>query len=1043
MVTNIHNGYKVEAQADLSGANLSFLNTNDNTGGANEPNMTGANLTNANLYKVFLRRTEVLGAIFINANLTFATFIARITLDHCNFSGAILNGARFSMHCRFPLAKFIGASMIGTSFYYIGQEPGGTTTSVDFTKANLTDAVFEWTTIGYCTFKNTNLSGANFEKQCQISHSTFTDVDFNNASYNYSNFNNSKFINCSFVDARMNYNKANEYVSSGRTIAWPMFYNSTMTNCDFTGAKIGEADFTDVDFSGCTFTNVELRDVNLTDAKLANSTLKNVVSSGIVGTPKSLPTDVVIEDGMFVFKTNVGSISGDLNGIGYSGDIIEGKIKIKDYSGQLTVTLKESVVLTLGDFNFTMDTSQENITNVNWKFITKKYVNGLENVVLKITDGNGVEIDQTIMITVKYRPLTISLTENADEWKNYSTELKEPVNIDLTDKSAKAEDLINLKLRIKGTIDARTIETITGTSAQIFEIFKDNTIRTATTNDISLKIINDSASVADLNKLDGLTMLKIDVSDLKTIKNSSITEIIKLYRSTTKFLSFGFLGLVIKDIITNETGSIEASNIKTLDSLSNYQTLDVSDVSKITGTAADIITTTKSTVKKILFKENFDNLLLGPFVSDSESGGDGTDWTATAPNGWSVVKHVDDGHGLVGSGNSVQEFDGWTFFDPKSWSVTSGGTWLETTLAYRMPSAGDNREQFVKGVGVIAVADSDEFDDKDSSKMNSSLLTPEIDISAASANSLVLQFDSSWRQGTQFGKVMVRYDDGEQVTLLEYKPDTPTAYNDTINLNLNNPKGAKKAVITWHYKGHNSWWWAIDNIEVYYRTVAALGNYKVIYNRNIPLTVNSGEATLSQARILDGLTTGVVTATIADTKVQDLLGNTPLLNENKNNAFSIRIVELDSKLSVAELTELINLTSVRIDATKVTTITGTYQQLITFYAGDKFTGLGNENISLVENLTVEQINAINRLTTGTVETINEKTFNDFLNNSYLLDYNNDTKLFILLDSNGSAMTIEENTLFIKQLFYNNKGVVFSEDAWKEVKTFILERNNPS
>ena len=88
-----------------------------------------------------------------------------------------------------PLAKFIGASMIGASFYYIGQEPFGTTTSVDFTNANLTDAVFEFTTIGKSTFKNTNLSGANFEKQCELSHSTFTDVDFNNASYNYSNFN--------------------------------------------------------------------------------------------------------------------------------------------------------------------------------------------------------------------------------------------------------------------------------------------------------------------------------------------------------------------------------------------------------------------------------------------------------------------------------------------------------------------------------------------------------------------------------------------------------------------------------------------------------------------------------------------------------------------------------------------------------------------------------------------------------------------------------------------------------------------------------------
>ena len=33
----------------------------------------------------------------------------------------------------------------------------------------------------------------------------------------------------------------------------------------------------------------------------------------------------------------------------------------------------------------------------------------------------------------------------------------------------------------------------------------------------------------------------------------------------------------------------------------------------------------------IFYAENFDSLELGPFVSDSESGGDGTDWTASGP----------------------------------------------------------------------------------------------------------------------------------------------------------------------------------------------------------------------------------------------------------------------------------------------------------------------------------------------------------------------------------------------------------------------------
>ena len=196
------------------------------------------------------------------------------------------------------------------------------------------------------------------------------------------------------------------------------------------------------------------------------------------------------------------------------------------------------------------------------------------------------------------------------------------------------------------------------------------------------------------------------------------------------------------------------------------------------------------------FVENFDDLELGPFVSDSESGGDGTDWTATAPADW--VQATGEGHGPTAGGDVAVEFDGWTFLDPVSWNAT----------------AGQDRVQFTKGTGVVAVGDSDEYDDKADAKFNASLSTPAIDISGASAGSLLLTYDSSWRQEPQSGKVLVSYDGGEAVTLLELTPDTPTAYDESVELELNNPEGASSAVITWDHQGHNNWWWAIDNIAV-------------------------------------------------------------------------------------------------------------------------------------------------------------------------------------------------------------------------------------
>ena len=79
----------------------------------------------------------------------------------------------------------------------------------------------------------------------------------------------------------------------------------------------------------------------------------------------------------------------------------------------------------------------------------------------------------------------------------------------------------------------------------------------------------------------------------------------------------------------------------------------------------------------------------------------------------------------------------------------------------------------------------------------------------------MLSYDSSWRQEPQTGRVTVSYDGGEEVTLLELGAGKATAYDETVELDLKNPAGAKTAVISWDHQGHNNWWWAIDNVKVY------------------------------------------------------------------------------------------------------------------------------------------------------------------------------------------------------------------------------------
>ena len=65
--------------------------------------------------------------------------------------------------------------------------------------------------------------------------------------------------------------------------------------------------------------------------------------------------------------------------------------------------------------------------------------------------------------------------------------------------------------------------------------------------------------------------------------------------------------------------------------------------------------------------------------------------------------------------------------------------------------------------------------------------------------------------------------------------------------------------------------------------------------------MNSGTATLAQAIDLDGLTTGIVTATLADTSVSDLLGDSGLTEMEGTNAYTITIGTGDAEITAANL----------------------------------------------------------------------------------------------------------------------------------------------
>ncbi len=223
--------------------------------------------------------------------------------------------------------------------------------------------------------------------------------------------------------------------------------------------------------------------------------------------------------------------------------------------------------------------------------------------------------------------------------------------------------------------------------------------------------------------------------------------------------------------------------------------------------------------KAPIFFEDLEGLALGPNVEEGIVTGTGFPkpetavWTKTPPAGWVI-----DDSGVPGIGTAtdgVVEWAGWSFAKREWWAATAGD---------------QRRTEFLKGVGTIAVADSDEWDDQpnpdgnpDVTKNYRTLLTTSaIDITGQTANTLRLKFDSSWRdEEPQRISVTASYDGAAPVDVLvwssaaaspNFHDDFP---NESVEVPLLNPAGAKSLKLTFGYfDSYNNWWWAIDNIEV-------------------------------------------------------------------------------------------------------------------------------------------------------------------------------------------------------------------------------------
>ena len=132
---------------------------------------------------------------------------------------------------------------------------------------------------------------------------------------------------------------------------------------------------------------------------------------------------------------------------------------------------------------------------------------------------------------------------------------------------------------------------------------------------------------------------------------------------------------------------------------------------------------------------------------------------------------------------------------------------------------------------------------------------------------------------------------------------------------------------------------------------------------NEAVNVSSGTATTDQVNTPADATSAVVTATLSDGDLETLAG----LSET-GNAYSITIT--DTSVDAAALNTLDGKTTVAINTSNITTLTGAAGDLNTAYEvnGFSITGLNNENVTLSDTtLDVSVLNTLDGNTSGTID----------------------------------------------------------------------------
>ena len=127
-------------------------------------------------------------------------------------------------------------------------------------------------------------------------------------------------------------------------------------------------------------------------------------------------------------------------------------------------------------------------------------------------------------------------------------------------------------------------------------------------------------------------------------------------------------------------------------------------------------------------------------------------------------------------------------------------------------------------LNIFAVADSDEFADKGTSRLqdefNVFLRTPTIDLSSVDVGSLMLSLDSSFRPFSDSTATINTYFDGDSVAAASYTvpgngPSSSTLTLNAADLGITGSLDPSSLIVEFAYEqADDDWWWAVDDLRL-------------------------------------------------------------------------------------------------------------------------------------------------------------------------------------------------------------------------------------